>query len=152
MKLRQWLNVLRTLRFGDTNGSLKTFRDSKKTIGKQGEIFALAYLQRLGWRRVETNLKLGSDELDVLVVSPDEQTMAIVEVRTTEDPCKSPERTITARKRACMLRVAKKLQSVARKHRCTLRVDVIAVTLPSDKPSITHYEGVFPLPRTRIFT
>lgn len=152
MKLRRWLSGLRTLLFGDTKGSLDTRQDSKKTIGTQGEMIALEYLRRLGWRLIEMNLKLGVDELDLLVVSPDEQTMAIVEVRTTSDPHRSPERTITAKKRGTMLRVMKKLHAVARKHRCTLRMDVIAVTLSCPSPSITHYEGVFPLPRERYFT
>ena len=149
MKLRQWLSVLRILLFRDTTSSVKTYQDSKKTIGKQGEMIALAYLQQLGWRLIKMNLRFGSDELDLLVVSPDEQVMAIVEVRTTSDPHRSPERTITSKKRAAMLRVAKKLQTFAYKHRCTLRVDVIAVSLRQNSPSIAHYEGVFSLPRPK---
>ena len=71
MKLRQWLSVLRILLFRDTTSSVKTNQDSKKTIGKQGEMIALAYLQQLGWRLIKMNLRFGSDELDLLVVSPD---------------------------------------------------------------------------------
>ena len=149
MKLRQWLNALRILLFGDIKGRFEGSQKSIKTIGKQGEIIALHYLQRLGWRLIDMNIRIGRDELDILVVSPDERTLAIVEVRTTADYSKIPERTITARKRARMLRMAKKLQSFAKKHRCILRVDVIAVTLSFPDPCIRHYEGVFPIPRPR---
>ena len=147
MKLRRWLNVLRTLLFGDITGNGSQAYYSRNAIGKQGELVALSYLKRLGWRLVDCNVRLGVDELDLLVISPNEKVMAIVEVRTTARTNTSPERTVTLKKRKCMLRIAKKLRSLAALHRCTLRVDLIAVTIRNPEHLIHHYEGVIPIPK-----
>lgn len=94
---------------------------------------------------VAKNLHFGCDELDILAISPDEKVLAIVEVRSTMNESKMPERSISKKKRFAMLRVAKRLLATAKKHSCELRVDVIAVRLKDEKPSISHYEGVFRL-------
>ena len=150
MKLKQWLNVLRTLLFGDTTDNETQQFCTRSTIGKQGELLARSYLNKLGWRTVDVNIKLGNDELDLLVISPCEKVMAIIEVRTTARTTSSPERTITVKKRVAMLRVARKLHSFAIKHRCALRVDIIAVRLQGKNPRIAHYESVFPVPMTNL--
>ncbi len=147
MKLRRWLNGLRTLLFGDITDNGSSANWSRNKIGKHGELVALSYLKRLGWRLVDSNVRIGVDELDLLVISPDEKVMAIVEVRTTARTHGSPERTVTHKKRRCMLRVARKLRSFADVHRCTLRVDLIAVRINAPEHLIRHYEGIFPLPK-----
>jgi putative endonuclease len=149
MKLSQWLNVLRTLLFGDITGNFKKSSCSRNTIGKHGEVLALRYMKQLGWRLVDNNVRVGIDELDLLLISPDEKVMAIVEVRTTTNFNKSPQSTLTKKKRFRMLRVAKKLRSFAKSHRCALRVDLITVTIQEQNPLIRHYEDIFPIPRVR---
>ena len=94
---------------------------------------------------VTKNLHLGHDELDILAMTPDEQTLVIVEVRSTMLASRNPERTITKKKRAAMLRVGQKLLGSANKHHCSLRVDVVATQLASSHPIFTHYEGVLRL-------
>lgn len=141
MKLGQWLIELQTLLFAGTSNN----QCAKIAIGNRGERAARKYLKRKGWRLVATNLHLGHDELDILAVSRDETILAIIEVRSTVDARKKPERTITAKKRATMLRVARKLRGLAKKHDCELRVDIVAVQLADATPTIVHFEGVFPL-------
>ena len=152
MKLRQWLNGLRTLLFGDITGNFKKSTSSQHSVGKHGELLALQYMKRLGWRLVDKNVRIGIDELDLLLISPDEKVMAIVEVRSTTDLNKSPQLTLTKKKRLRMLRVAKQLRSLAKSHRCTLRVDLVAVTIRHQEPLIRHYEGIFPIPRVIILS
>ena len=149
MKLRLWLNGLRTLLFGDITGNFTKSPSSRKSIGKHGELLALHYMKRLGWRLVDKNVRVGIDELDLLLISPDEKVMSIVEVRTTTNLNKSPELTLTKKKRLRMLRLAKKLRQFAKSHQCTLRVDLIAVTIQEQNPLIHHYEGIFPIPKVR---
>ena len=95
MKLRQWLNELRTLLFGDITGNFKKSTSSRHSVGKHGELLALQYMKRLRWRFVDKNVRIGIDELDLLLISPDEKVMAIVEVRSTTDLNKSPQLTLT---------------------------------------------------------
>jgi len=118
-------------------------------IGNLGEAAARRYLLRNGWRLLAKNVHLGRDELDILAMSPDQRIMAVVEVRSSRNPVKKPELTILRKKRATMLRVARQLHPLAVKHGCNLRVDVIAVQLGIGSPQINHYEGVFPLERSR---
>lgn len=118
----------------------------------QGESLALQYMKRLGWRLVDRNIRVGIDELDLLLISPDEKVMAIVEVRTTANVTRSPEWTLNKKKRLRMVRVAKQVRSVAKSHRCALRVDLIAVTIREPEPLIRHYEGIFPIPRAIILS
>lgn len=152
MKLRQWLIGLRVLLFGDITGEFKQSTSSRNSIGKYGESLALHYMRRLGWRLVNKNVRIGFDELDLLLISPDEEVMAIVEVKTTTILNNSPLRMLTKQKRIKMLRVAKKLRSIARMHRCTLRVDLIAITIQDQEPLIEHYEGIIPIPKPRILS
>jgi len=155
MKLRQWLTGLPTLLYAGIHHRSRRFplsgapSPTKACIGRQGEAIARRYLRKNGWRIIAKNVHLGQDELDILAMSKDEQTLAIVEVRSTVNPLKKPELTITGKKKVKMLRVARQLHAHAIRHACVLRVDIIAVQLANKEPEVVHYEGVFPLQRAR---
>ncbi len=133
------------MQFRDFSGSLQGV--TRQKIGAVGEQIARAYLKKRGWRILDTNVRFGQDELDILAMCPREETIAIVEVRTTARNGKRPEDTITHRKRKAMRRVARHVQTEALKHRCSLRVDLIAVQLADTHESskIRHYKGVLPI-------
>ncbi len=122
----------------------------QKTIGDRGERLARTYLKKRGWKILATNLRFGQDELDILALSSDKQTLSIVEVRTTTCKNRSPEATVTLQKRKAMLRLASQLQSDASKHSCLLRVDLITVRLFERKPQIRHFEGILPLRKRKV--
>lgn len=143
----RWLTELKILLIGDSCS-----KGDSRSIGLAGEHAALRYLKKLGWRCVGKNVRFGKDELDILVISPDELTMAIVEVRSTASEGKAPERTIGRSKRAAMIRVAKQVQPIAMRNNCSLRVDVITVCFGTKKPTIEHFEGVLPLEKSRSFS
>ena len=91
-----------------------------------------------------TNLRFIHDELDILALSKCGRTLAIVEVRSTRHLHRLPERTIDRKKRKALSRVARQLLTVARKHGCTLRIDVLAVRIMHNTTEIRHYEGAIP--------
>ncbi len=132
-------------------GTSSKIKPSKGSIGKRGEKLALRYLKKKGWRCVGKNIRIGNDELDILAVSSDDKTLAIVEVRSTTQNNRMPEHTIGWKKRSAMLRVAKQMKYEAAKNRCTLRVDVITVRLSGPEPIIEHFENVLPLSRAKGF-
>lgn len=136
---------MRILQFRDFSGRHQGINRQK--IGAVGEQIARSYLKKLGWRILDTNVRFGQDELDILAMCPREETISIVEVRTTARKGTRPEDTITQRKRKAMRRVARHVQTEAIKHRCSLRVDLIAVQLADshESPKIRHYKGVLPI-------
>jgi putative endonuclease len=121
-------------------------------IGRNGERYARRLLVKKGWRCVGKNLRFGNDELDILALTPDAKTLVIVEVRSTMDRRRIPEQTIGSKKRAAMLRVAKQLRGEAKKHNCTLRMDLITVRLYEKEPIINHFQGILKLSMRREFT
>ena len=121
-------------------------------IGRKGERYARRFLRKKGWRCVGKNLRFGNDELDILALTPDAKTLVIVEVRSTMDRRRIPEQTIGSKKRAAMLRVAKQLRGEAKKHNCTLRMDLITVRLYEKEPIINHFQGILKLSMRREFT
>jgi len=104
-----------------------------------GERHPKKYLQREGWRIVGKNIRFGNDELDILAVTPDEQTLMIVEVRSTAQWNKLPKRTVGSSKRSALLSMAKLLRGRASQYGCCLRVDLITVCFLETNPKIEHF-------------
>ncbi len=147
--MKIWLPALLKLQFKDIFS--KRNQTEKQKIGKIGEDAALRYLTNKGWRCISRNLRLGYDELDILAISHDEKTLAIVEVRSTTQKERFPERTIGEKKRRAMLRVAKKLRTKAKRHRCQLRVDLITVRISTEGNQIEHFEDVLRIMNAKAF-
>lgn len=141
MKLSQWLTGLRTSLYADTSSNLKI----RKRIGAEGERLASAYLRKRGWKIVTTNHRFGRDELDILAMPPNRNLLVVVEVRSTTRNAGNPESTLSNKKRRAMVRVARRLQSEAKKNKCLLRFDLITVRMFQSKPEIRHYEGILPI-------
>ncbi len=121
------------------------FFGKRNTTGEIGERLARKFLRKLGWRIVKKNLRVGRDEIDILAVSPMGDTLALVEVRSTENPAKDPRETVRHQKRRCMLRAARQLRSQASIHECTLRIDLITVNLGFSPPRVVYFEKAIPL-------
>lgn len=115
---------------------------SKKLSGDRGERAAEAYLTTLGYRVLERNLRVGRDEIDLLVQYED--LVAIVEVRFRgAGAFEAPLTSIDAKKRAKLVRAAHRLwrERWARDPSPPrLRFDVVGVTL--DERGGTHVEHV----------
>lgn len=124
---------------------------SKSEIGRVGERHARKFLAKKGWRCLGKNLRFGKDELDILALSPDAKTLVLVEVRSTMDRKRIPERTIGPSKRAAMLRVAKQVRRDAKKHNYNLRIDLITVRLYDKRPIIEHFQSILKLSKSKYF-
>jgi putative endonuclease len=123
------------LLLGDTSGN-------KKSIGNRGEKVARAYLKKKGWKIISTNVHTGKGEIDVIALSPSQEILAVVEVRTTANIAGNPEGTISAKKRRAMKLAAMRFRNDARRYTCVLRIDVITVRLLASEHIIRHYKGV----------
>ena len=117
---------------------------SKKTVGALGEKLAGQYLQKQGYRIIETNFKCRFGEMDIIAAHKD--TLCFVEVKTrSSDEFGLPEESVTAAKQKRQTRIAryylykKKLPSET-----PGRFDVVAIRLTDNKPVIDLIAGAFP--------
>ena len=117
----------------------------RKTTGQKGEALARKFLRKKGWKIVTKNLRVGHDEVDIIALSPKGKTLALVEVRSTQNPNQDPRQTIGHRKRRCMARAARKLRALAHCHNTRLRVDLVTVNFGFIPPEISLYEEQLPI-------
>ena len=77
-------------------------------VGQTGESIAADYLQSLGYLLYDRNVRLGRDEIDLIVYDPLDKVIVFVEVksRTRLDPDFPPECSITSGKKRRMHRSA----------------------------------------------
>ena len=78
--------------------------------GSHGEDTALAYLRSIGYRFNARNVRLGRDEIDLVLYDPEDQVMVFAEVkaRSSYDPDYAPELNITHDKKRKMYRAAER--------------------------------------------
>jgi putative endonuclease len=114
-----------------------------KTLGRQGEDAAVAYLRRAGLKVLERNARLGRYEIDVIAEEGD--TIAFVEVKTRrDDRFAAPEENVTHQKRTRLRRAAETYMTRRNDPGVYYRFDVVAVLLPeTGDPVINHYRDAF---------
>lgn len=102
-------------------------------LGRRGENEARIFLEARGFELCAQNLRVGSDEADLVMRAPDGSTIVVVEVKTRSHPDAWPEERVDAAKQRSLIRLARTL---ARRGRiqCQLRIDVIAVTIATNGP------------------
>jgi putative endonuclease len=113
--------------------------------GKNGELEARAYLEKNGYRILETNWRFHRYELDIVAVTGKE--LVIVEVKTRSDKyLAAPEKAID-RKKIC--RIVAASDAYARRHDIDLpvRFDVICLVKKGSSFIIeNHMEDAFYAP------
>ena len=68
-------------------------------LGKWGEDEAACYLEDEGYTIIDRDWKIGRRDLDIIAISPDGDTLVIVEVKTrTEEEYQKPEEAVDKRK------------------------------------------------------
>jgi len=68
-------------------------------LGKWGEDEAASYLEDEGYAIIDRDWKIGRRDLDIVAMSPDGDTLVIVEVKTrTEEEYQKPEEAVDKRK------------------------------------------------------
>lgn len=96
-------------------------------LGKWGEDEAALYLEDEGYVIIDRNWKIGKRDLDILALSPDGKTLAVVEVKTRSgDEYQQPEEAVDGRK---MRNLAIAANAYVKEHQVDkeLRFDIISV-------------------------
>jgi putative endonuclease len=100
-------------------------------FGARGELLAARHLERLGWRIVDRNVRVGRGELDIIAVDGDE--LVVVEVRTRRIGKLSPsETTVGPHKIKTILKSARRYVEQVLSYDGNWRIDIVAVTVDAD--------------------
>jgi len=109
--------------------------------GKQGEEIAVEFLKKKGYKILETNWRLGRNEIDIIAI--DGKFIVVVEVKTrNSNQFGEPEIAVTREKQKALIRSANAY--VRMKHLDSeVRFDIISIILAKDTEQIHHIEDAF---------
>ncbi len=117
---------------------------SRQRTGQAGEAIAATYARQRGWQVLESNVRLPSGEIDLVVRDGDE--IALVEVRTRHsDAFGTGAESLTTRKRARMAACAFEylLARAIDPDTARWRVDLVAIVLVAGgTPRVEHLPHV----------
>lgn len=107
----------------------------RKQAGAVGERMAREYMEKLGYRIIETNFRCRDGEIDIVAEKGGQ--LVFVEVRTRRSTeFGTPEESITPAKREKLIQVATAYLQTYHALSQSWRIDVVAVELgPGDVPS-----------------
>lgn len=119
-----------------------------KSVWARGEQAAARYMRKQGCRVIARNLRLPIGEIDLLCLEKSTGTVVVVEVKArsySENTSRDidPVASITAKKRAKLISLAKSIKKKPRFAASAIRIDVISVRFEAGrrKPVIRHYLG-----------
>ena len=98
----------------------------KKFLGRAGELKAVEFLKKKGFKILKTNYKTFCGEIDVIAL--DGENVVFIEVKTrTNDDFGLPSEAVTAKKREKYYKVALEFLQREKKNDCPCRFDVIEI-------------------------
>lgn len=119
-----------------------------KSVWDRGERAAARLMRRAGCKVLARNYRLPIGEIDLLCFERSSGTVVIVEVKARVYDTKStkaidPTASITSRKRAKLVQLAKALKRQPQYAHRPIRIDVVSVRFVegSKKPETRHYPG-----------
>ena len=115
------------------------------TPGARAERAAERHLRKRGYNTLARNLRVGRNELDLVMLAPDHTTVVVVEVKSSAMGTMRARGALDAGKRR---RIGKAIQTLERLRLLegfALRVDGILVDTSSKRAAIEHLPGR-PLP------
>ncbi len=121
----------------------------RPTTGAHGESIASVYLKKNKYKILGKNLTLSLGEVDIIAISPDKQTVVIVEVKTSgivqENKEFLPEFRVGTHKQYKLTQLAQIIVQKYKLQDYKIRFDVIGVQDPKSKsPIINHYQNAYP--------
>lgn len=117
-------------------------RNSKQTLGREGERVAESYLIDKGYRLVERNYRCPAGELDLIVL--DRRVIVFVEVKSRSHArFGTPLESVPLRKQQTMIKTALFFLSQKRLHHRDARFDVVGISWRGDQPVVEHIENAF---------
>jgi len=116
----------------------------RELLGRWGEKRCQRFLRRKGLKTLTRNFSCKTGEIDLIMVDTD-RTIVFVEVRTKADETfGSVESSITAPKKARLLRTARYFLATHDIDNRPFRFDVVTIVLgQKGRPQIRHYENAF---------
>ncbi|MDR2780323.1 MAG: YraN family protein [Synergistaceae bacterium] len=110
-------------------------------FGEDGERLAAAYLERLGWRIIDRNVRAGRGELDIIAMDGNE--LVIVEVRSRKIGKLSPSETTVGPRKIGRLLKSARIYVERAAYGGNWRIDVAAVTVDvSGNPRVELFSDV----------
>lgn len=113
-------------------------------LGKWGEDEAACYLEDEGYTLIDRDWKIGRRDLDIIAMSPDGDTLVIVEVKTrTEEEYQKPEEAVDRRK---MRNLAIAANAYAKECQIdkNMRFDIISIVGKAHQvKSLEHLQDAF---------
>jgi putative endonuclease len=116
----------------------------RNETGKEGELLAVKYLQKKGYKILQTNWHWHHYELDI--VATDGRELVVVEVKTRgKDFLVDPAEAVDGKK---IRRIVDATDAYARLFNVDMpvRFDIIAIVKGGDTPEIDHIEDAFMAP------
>lgn len=116
----------------------------RQVHGRRAEDVAADYVERLGWRVVARNFRVGArDEIDIVAIDPGPPgELVCVEVRSAaSEAFGAPEERIDRRKVGNLYRAMRTLDVQGHLPR---RVDLVVVDLRGPRPAVRHLRHLAP--------
>lgn len=109
--------------------------------GKKGEEIAVNFLKNKGYKILETNWRLGRNEIDI--IAKDGKFIVVAEVKTRQsNQFGEPEIAVTREKQKALIRSANAYVRI-KKLDLEVRFDIISIILSKDVEQINHIEDAF---------
>ena len=110
-------------------------------LGKKGELFAVQYLQKKGYRILERNWRYLKAEIDIIALF--ENTVVIVEVKTRSSIYFGlPQEFIKPSKIKLLLAAANEYV-ISKNLHCEVRFDIVGIVLQKGTAKIEHLKDGF---------
>lgn len=116
---------------------------SNLILGKIGEILALKFLRKSGYRILATNYRAPKGEIDI--IGQDKNFLVFFEVKTRIGTSLGfPEEAVTPRKIKSIITTANTFLSKKGNKKDRYRIDVVSIILNPDKTvlDIRHYQNI----------
>jgi len=110
-------------------------------LGKEGELAAKNYLEKEGYRILETNWYCGSLEVDIIAQKSDSLVFCEVKSRTSTY-FGEPESFVTKQKQRNLIKAAS-IYAERKKWQGEIRFDIISILFSNDNATINHIEDAF---------
>jgi putative endonuclease len=116
----------------------------RELLGQWGEKYCLGFLKRKGLKTLTRNFSCKTGEIDLIMVDTD-RTIVFIEVKTrAEENFNTVESSITAPKKARLVRTARYFLATHKIDNRPFRFDVVAIVLnQKGSPQIRHYQNAF---------
>ena len=114
----------------------------KTTIGRDGEQAAVQFLERKGFRIIQTNYRVAGAEVDIIAATND--ILCFIEVKTRKsDACGLPEDFVHRTKQRKIIRAAKFFSTRKAYQKYWVRFDVISIIRDGHGMTFDHLENAF---------